>query len=99
MSTLSPLDEDAIVAAARDTGAIVTAEEHEVRLGLAALVAGVLAWKQPTPMGSVGMKDRYAESGKWDELLEKYGLTAEGIMSEVRAVVARKSSDGRDGHR
>ena len=94
MSTLSPLDEDAIVAAARDTGAIVTAEEHEVRLGLAALVAGVLAWKQPTPMGSVGMKDRYAESGKWDELLEKYGLTAEGIMEEVKAVLARKSSDG-----
>lgn len=96
MSTLSPLDEDAIVAAARDTGAIVTAEEHEVRLGLAALVAGVLAWKQPAPMGSVGMKDRYAESGKWDELLEKYGLTAEGIMKEVKAVLARKS---RDGHR
>jgi transketolase len=99
MSTLKPLDEDAIVAAARDTGAIVTAEEHEVRLGLAALVAGVLAWKQLAPMGSVGMKDRYAESGKWDELLEKYGLTAEGIMGEVKAVLARKSSDGRDGHR
>lgn len=95
MSTLSPLDEDAIVAAARDTGAIVTAEEHGVRLGLAALVAGVLAWKQPAPMGSVGMKDRYAESGKWDELLEKYGLTAEGIMKEVKAVLARKSSGGR----
>ncbi len=95
MATLKPLDEDAIVAAARDTGAIVTAEEHEVRLGLAALVAGVLAWKQPVPMGSVGMKDRYAESGKWDELLEKYGLTAEGIMKEVKSVLARKSRDGR----
>jgi len=99
MSTLQPLDEDAIVAAARDTGALVTAEEHEVRLGLAALVAGVLAAKQPTPMGSVGMKDRYAESGKWDELLEKYGLTAEGIMKEVKDVLARKQAPGPDGHR
>jgi transketolase len=94
MATLRPLDEDAIIAAARDTGAIVTAEEHEVRLGLAALVAGVLALKQPAPMGSVGMKDRYAESGTWEELLEKYGLTAEAIVTEVKGVLARKSSDG-----
>jgi transketolase len=94
MATLRPLDEDAIVAAARDTGAIVTAEEHEVRLGLAALVAGVLALKQPAPMGSVGMKDRYAESGTWEELLEKYELTAEAIVKEVKGVLARKSSDG-----
>jgi transketolase len=98
MSTLQPLDEDAIVRAARDTGAIVTAEEHEVRLGLTGLVAGVLAERQPTLMGSLGMKGKYAESGKWDEVLEKYGLTAEGIMSEVQAVLARKAN-GRDGHR
>jgi len=99
MSTLRPLDEDAIVRAARETGAIVTAEEHETRLGLYALVAGVVGSKYPTTMGGVGMKDRYAESGKWDEVLEKYGLTAEGIVKEVKAVLARKSSAGRDGHR
>jgi transketolase len=92
MSTLQPLDEDAALAAARDTGAIITAEEHEVRLGLYALVAGVLAKKRPTHMGCVGMKGRYAESGPWDKVLEKYGLTAEGIVTEVKATLARKAS-------
>ncbi len=90
MSTLQPLDKEAIIAAARDTGAIVTAEEHEVRLGLYGLVAGVLAESKPTPMGCVGMKNKYAESGKWDEVLEKYGLTAAGIVKEVKATLARK---------
>jgi transketolase C-terminal domain/subunit len=46
-------------------------------------------------MGAVGMKDRYAESGKWDELMEKYGLNAEAIVREAKAVIARKGSDGR----
>ena len=104
MATLRPLDEEAIAAAARETGAIVTAEEHQVRTGVAALVAQVLGSKHPVPMGTVGMRDRYAESGRWDELLEKYGLTADAIVAEVKAVLARKRgkrgrSDGRSGGR
>ena len=96
MATLRPLDEQAIVAAARETGAIVTAEEHQVHVGMAAMVARVLAANHPAPMGAVGMRDRYAESGRWDELMKRYGLTADAIVQEVKAVLARKGgSDGR----
>jgi transketolase len=54
------------------------------------MVAQALASEHPVPMGFVGMKDRYAESGRWDVLLEKYGLTAEAIAREAKAVLARK---------
>jgi transketolase len=91
LATLRPLDEEAIVAAARDTGAVVTAEEHQVGTGVAALVAQVLASKRPVPMGAVGMRG-YAESGKWDELMEKYGLTADVIAREVKSTLARKGN-------
>jgi transketolase len=90
VSTWRPLDKDAIEAAARETGAIVTAEEHLVHCGLGALVAQHLAGVHPVPMGYVGMKERYAESGKWDELLQKYDLTPAAIVREAEAVIARK---------
>jgi transketolase len=90
MATLRPLDAEAIIAAARETGAIVTAEEHLVHCGMAAMVAQVVGSEHPVPMGAVGIRDRYAESGRWDELLERYGLTAEEIVREVKAVLARK---------
>lgn len=95
LATLRPLDEESIVRAARETGAIVTAEEHQVHMGVAALVSQLVGSKYPVPMGAVGMKDRYAESGKWDELMDKYGLNAETIVREAKAVIARKGSDGR----
>lgn len=90
MATLRPLDEDAIVRAARETGAIVTAEEHLIHCGMAALVAGVVGSKCPVPLGAVGMRDRYAESGRWDQLLQKYGLTADEIVREAKETIARK---------
>ncbi len=90
VATLRPLDEEAIVAAARETGAIVTAEEHQIKTGVAAMVSQVVGSTCPVPMGAVGMRDRYAESGRWNELLEKYGLTAEEIVREVKKVVARR---------
>jgi transketolase len=90
MATLRPLDEEAIIAAARETGAIVTAEEHLVHCGLGSMVSQVVTANQPVSMGFVGMKDRYAESGAPDQLLEKYGLTAADIAREVRAVLKRK---------
>jgi transketolase len=89
LSTWRPLDTAAIAAAARETGAIVTAEEHLVHTGLGAMVAQQVAALQPVPMGFVGL-DRYAESGKWDELLEKYGLTAAAIVREAQQTAARK---------
>jgi transketolase len=99
MATLRPLDEEAIALAARETGAIVTAEEHQVNTGLAALVSQVVGSREPVPTGAVGMRDRYAESGRWDELLQKYGLTAEAIVQEVKAVLARKQGARSDGRR
>ncbi len=90
-STWRPLDAEALESAARETGAVVTAEEHLVHCGLGAMVAQHLAGTVPVPMGFVGMKNRYAESGKWNELLEKYGLSAADIVREAEAAVARKA--------
>jgi transketolase len=89
MSTWRPLDGAVLEAAARETGAIVTAEEHLVHTGLGALVAQHLAGTHPVPMGFVGAT-RYAESGKWDELLEKYDFTPAAIVREAEAAIARK---------
>jgi len=90
MATIRPLDQEAILLAARETGAIVVAEEHLVHCGLGSMIAQALASEHPVPMGFVGMKDRYAESGRWDLLLEKYGLTAEAIAAEARRLLERK---------
>ena len=89
LSTLKPLDEEAIVDAARRSGALVTAEEHLEHGGLSALVAQVVARRQPVPMEFVCLKG-YAMSGKPAELLERYGLTAAGIVNAVTRVLKRK---------
>jgi len=91
MATLKPIDEAAIVQAARDTGAIVTVEEHLEHGGLGSAVAEVLAKTVPTPMQFVGVNDVYGQSGKPMELLEKYGLTAKDIEQATRRVISRKS--------
>jgi len=90
MPTLKPLDETAIIKAATDTGAIVTAEEHLEHGGLGSLVAQVVAKQHPAPIEFVAIKDTYAESGKAGELLQKYGLTAKDIEQAVRSVIKRK---------
>jgi len=83
--TLKPIDEDIILKAA-DCGAIVTAEEHTVIGGLGSAVAEVLAEKKPTPMRRIGIKDRFGLSGKPNELLRLYNLTAEDIADAAREV-------------
>jgi transketolase len=90
MHTLKPLDEEAVVKAASETGAIVVAEEHLAHGGLGSRVAQVVARERPVPMGFVNLGDRYALSGKAEELLQRYGLTAKDIEEGVRAVVKRK---------
>ena len=95
MHTIKPLDEEAVVRAARETGAIVTAEEHLLAGGLGATVAHVVAEHYPVPMRFVGVRDRYAESGTGDELLAKYGLTATDIVRATEAVLAHKSDRAR----
>lgn len=90
MPTLKPLDEEAIVGAAEETGAILTVEEHIQHGGLGSRVAQVVARRRPVPMSFLTIKDFYSSSGKPDQLLEVHGLTVNGIEKEVRALILRK---------
>jgi transketolase len=90
MPTLKPLDEAAIVKAASETGAIVIAEEHLAQGGLGSRVAQTVAKEKPVPMEFVNLGDRYASSGKAEELLQRYGLTATDIEETVKSVIKRK---------
>jgi transketolase len=90
MPTLKPLDEEVIVRAASETRAIVVAEEHLAHGGLGSRVAQVVAREKPILMEFVNLKDSYALSGKADELLQRYGLTAGDIEAAVKSVVKRK---------
>lgn len=90
MATIKPLDQDAVLQAARETGAIVTVEEHSIIGGLGSAVAEVLVENEPVPMERVGVKDTFGESGKPQELLEKYGLTVKDIKAAVYKVMKRK---------
>lgn len=88
--TVKPLDAKTILAAARQSGAIVTVEEHMVAGGLGSAVAELLAANYPVPMEFVGVKDKFGESGKPEELLEKYGLKAKDIITAVLKAIKRK---------
>lgn len=90
MATLRPLDTNAIVQAAQQTGALVVAEEHIHHAGLGSAVAMTAAAHCPVPIEFVNMGDRYAESGTPDELMVKYGLTAGDVLAAARRVVTRK---------
>jgi transketolase len=90
IATIKPLDEAAVVASARKTGAVVCAEEHNMAGGLGELVAGVLAAQAPTPMEYVNGGDRFGQTGTPSELMNNYGLSAEGIVAAVKRVLARK---------
>ncbi|MFZ7101324.1 MAG: transketolase family protein [Peptococcaceae bacterium] len=90
ISTIKPIDEAAITKEARKTGAVVTCEEHNMFGGLGSAVAEVLVENCPVPMERIAVKDTFGESGKPQELLEKYGLTAPEIIKAVRKVMDRK---------
>jgi transketolase len=90
--TLKPLDVDVILTAARETGAIVTAEDNIFYGGLGSAVAEVLVENHPIPMKRVGIRDTFAESGPYLALLEKYGLSAGHIAGAVEEVLERKTS-------
>jgi len=91
MPTLKPIDEAAIVKAAADTGAIVTAEDHMEHGGLGSQVARVVSGQLPVPVELVAIKNTYAKSGKPAELMQRYGLTAKDIKQAVKTVIKRKS--------
>ncbi len=88
--TIKPIDEKAIVKAAKETGAIVTAEEHQVHGGLGSSVSEVIAKKSPVPVEYVAMMDRFGESGEPNELMHKFGLDSKGIIKAVKKVLKRK---------
>lgn len=82
--TIKPLDEDLIVAAAKETGKVVTVEEHSVIGGLGSAVCDALAANAPTPVLKIGINDVFGESGPATALIHKYGLDAEGIYKKIR---------------
>src|SRR5213083_2740547 len=88
MHTVKPCDDAAIAAAARETGRIVVAEEHLLHGGLGSTVAMSVVRQHPVPMRFVGIKDTFAESGKPEELLQKYGLTSANIVKAAKALPA-----------
>lgn len=85
--TIKPLDEDLVVAAAKETGKVVTVEEHSIIGGLGGAVCECLAEKAPVPVKRIGIHDVFGESGPALELLHKYGLDAEGIYKQIKEFV------------
>ncbi|HTK03242.1 MAG TPA: transketolase C-terminal domain-containing protein [Alphaproteobacteria bacterium] len=91
--TIKPMDETAIIRAARTCGAVVMVEEHQIVGGMGSAVAEVLARNFPVPIEFIGVKDSFGESAKtYQELWQKFGLTKEHIIESVKKVIARKSS-------
>ncbi len=95
MASVKPLDRDAVVRAAQETGALVVSEEHLRHGGLGSVVAVAAASDSGVPIGFVDLGDRYAESGTPDELLRKYGLTADAIVGAAREAISRKKARSR----
>lgn len=89
--TIKPIDRDIMIQAARETRAVITAEEHQVTGGLGSAVAEVLAEECPVPMKFIGMPDCFGESGQPNELMNKYGLTRLAIIQAVKTVITLKS--------
>ena len=90
MFTWKPIDEELIVASAKETGAIVTAENHQVNCGLGSAVAQVVAKNCPVPMEMVGVQNRFGQVGAQDFLQKEYNLTADDIVAAVKKVISRK---------
>jgi len=85
--TIKPIDEKALIRAAKQTGAIVTVEEHQIMGGMGSAVAEVLAKNCPVPMEMIGIKNKWGESGKAEELIEKYELGVDSIIKAVKKVI------------
>lgn len=92
MHTIKPLDKDCVLKAAKETGAIVTAEDHQVHGGLGSAVAEVLVQNHPVPQEFVAVRDTFGESGKGDELMKKYGIAKDDIVKAVKKVLQRKKN-------
>jgi transketolase len=92
LHTIKPLDRAIIVRAAKETGAIVTAEEHQVNGGLGGAVAEVLVQEFPVPVEMVAVHDRFGQSGKPSELMAAFGLKEPDVVKAIERVLARKAA-------
>lgn len=90
MVSIKPMDEEAVIQAAKDAGAIVTVEEHQVAGGMGSAVAEVLARNHPVPIEFVGVQNRFGESGNPNELIEAFGMGVSHIKEAVKRVISRK---------
>jgi len=90
--TIKPIDKDIIVKAAKETGAIVTCEEHNVIGGLGGAVSEVLVQNCPVPVKMVGVQDKFGKSGKAEEVMKLYGLTAENIVAKAKEAIEMKKA-------
>ena len=88
--TIKPIDKEAIIKAAKETGAIITAEEHSIIGGLGSAVAEVLCEECQAKLKRVGVMDTFGQSGKPDELLKLYGLTSERLVEEAKSIISKK---------
>jgi len=88
--TIKPMDEKTIIHAAKETGAVVTVEEHQIAGGMGSAVAEILAKNCPVPQEFIGVQDRFGESGPPDVLIEKFGLGVKSIKEAVKKVLKRK---------
>ncbi len=88
--TIKPIDEEIIIKAAKETGALVTAEEHNIIGGLGSAVAEVLVENCPVPLKRVGIEDKFGKSGKPAKLLEMYGLTTQNIVNKAKEAIKMK---------
>lgn len=93
LGTVKPIDEEAVIALAKDAGALVTAEEHQVAGGVGSAVAEALAKHQPAPIEFIGVRDTFGQSGEPNELIEHYGMGVSHIKEAVRRVLQRKISN------
>jgi transketolase len=85
--TIKPLDSETILKAAKETGAIVTAEEHQMAGGLGGAISEVVSQNHPVPMRIIGVKDTFGESGESEELMKKYGLKSDDIIKAAKEVL------------
>jgi transketolase len=93
--TIKPLDNQAILSAARETGALVTAEEHSIIGGLGGAVSELVSAEYPVPVKRVGIADRFAETGPYTDLLDRYGMGVTDIVTAARQAMSGKNSGSR----
>ncbi len=90
-ATIKPLDTETILKAAKDCGAIITVEEHQITGGLGGAVAELVSQNHPIPIKFIGVQDLFGESGEPNQLLEEFGLTTKAIVEAIHSIIKLKN--------